>query len=312
MGTFISNLIDGDENNPNHVIIAPNLGGFNRVIISLPPQLNIRDILNDLVENGYLNGIEQHEKVENDHFIIKRKNEKETNELINYLNNKFGYIADIGYVKPSRNIVVDNTKTGPTTTDIAKSTHIALVESPNAINPNEQFSAFRREYDVETEFPKFQRVDIEQIIHYTRPQDIINNKNKNIESNAFQAMTQSMHQFDITSTEIVKDRDAVKIDYVEKIRKLRNTLKNSKLKSLRKPKNQRRICQQFKYDHMNQLIELKRKKYGLKRTQRIYEIQRNERLKMAQMKQEIDPNYKPNQYNQKQKTFWTQFDYNTK
>jgi len=312
MGTVISNIIDGDENDPNHVIIPPNLGGFNRVIISLPPQLEIEDVLKDLVEYGYLNGIEEHDKVENDHFVIKRKNESEANEMINYLNNKFGYIAHIGYVKPSRNIVVDNTKHGPTTTDIAKSTHIALVQSPNARNPNEQFSAFRREYDVETEFPKFQRVDIEEIIHYTRPQDIINERNKNVESNAFEAMTQGMHQFDVSKFEVVKDRDAVKIDYVEKARKLRHTLSNSKLKSLRKPKNQKRICQQFKYDYHQQLIQLKRKKYGLKRTQRIYEMQRNERLRMAQMKQEIDPNFKPNEYNQKQKEFWTEFDYNTK
>ena len=324
MGSAVSNFVDGkNENNPNHVIIAPNLSGFNRVIISLPDNfLSIDDILSDLVEFGYLDGIEQHEKVENNHYVIKRKNEYESKLMINYLNNKFGYIADIGYVKPSRNIVIDQNKHGVTTTDQAKSAHIALIQSPIAQNPNQQFSAFRREYDVETEFPKFERVNIEQIIHYTRPQDIVNNinnnnnnynnyNNNNNMTNALDAMTKGV-EFDITETEAVKDRDAVKIDYVEKARKLRLQLKNSKLKSLKKVKTQKRICEQFKYDHMNQLIELKRKKYGIKRTKRIYDIQREERLKMAEMKQKIDPNFKPNEYNKHQKQFWEDFDYNNK
>merc|ERR1711902_294535 len=101
-----------------------------------------------------------------------------------------------------------------------------------------------------------------------------------------------------------KDRDAVKIDYVEKARKLRIELKNSKLRSIKKPKVQKKICEQFKYDHMNNLIQLKRKKYGINRTQRIYQIQRDQRLKIAKMKQEIDPNYKPSQYEKHQNKFW--------
>ena len=324
MGAIISGFLDA-RNNPETVMVPPNLSGFKRVIISLPEGLPIEDILEDLVENDYINGVEEHSveegsPLEAPHFVIKRDSERQTDVLISYLNNKFGFIAHRGYVKPSKNIVVEQGKHGMTTTDVAKSTHVAIVQSPEAKNPNEQFGAFRREFDPETDFPKFERVDIEEIIHYTRPEDIVNanfnanhnqNFNANQASNALEAMTQGV-QFDITETERVKDREAIKIDYVEKARKLRNELKNSKLRSLKKPKLQKRICEQFKYDHMNQLLEIKRKKYGIDRAKRIYAMQREQRLRIATMKQEIDPHVKPSEYEQHQQAFWKEFDYSTK
>eukprot|EP01083_Nonionella_stella_P144798 452697_1 len=309
MGSAFSDKTN--ENNPNNVMIAPNLSGFNRVILSLPDGLCIEDILTDLVENDYLNGVEEHDKIEDDHFVIKRVDEAEVNAMVNYINNKFGYIAHKGYVKPSRNIVIDN---GITTTNIAKSTHIALIASPIGKNPNEQFSAYRREYDPESEFPKFERVDIEETIHFTRPEDMVNKKGfdpNNQRNQALDAMTKGV-QFDVTETQVVKDREAVKIDYVEKARKLRMEMNHSKLKKFKKSKVRKRICEQFKYDHMNQLIELKRKKYGINRAKRIYQIQREERLKIAKMKQEIDPYRKPNAYTKHQHKFWENFDYSTK
>ena len=111
MGTVLFGFRDSDSfelnpNDPNNVMIAPNLSGFNRVVISLPNELLIDDILNDLVNKQFILGIEEHELVENNHYIIKRKNELETKELINYLNSKYGYISHKGYVKPSRNIVI--------------------------------------------------------------------------------------------------------------------------------------------------------------------------------------------------------------
>lgn len=305
-------------------MVPPNLGGFTRVIISLPVGLPIEDVLEDLVEEGYINGIEEHDVEKDEHYVIRRKNERHCDQLITFLNNKFGYIAHKGYVKPSRNIVVDQ-EHGMRTADAVKSTHIALVQSPIAVNPNEQFDAFRREYDPDTEFPKFERVDIEEIIHYTRPEDIVAanyNRRNNVNqvdmndftsqaNNALEAMTKGV-QFDVTETEIVKDREAVKIDYVEKARKLRNELKNSKQRSLQKPRLQRKICEQFKYDHMSNLIDVKRKKYGIDRAKRIYAVQRKDRLRMADMKQEIDPHFKPTQYAKHQQNFWKEFDYATK
>ncbi len=319
MGAIISGFLDA-RNNPDTVMVPPNLSGFKRVIISLPKGLLIEDILEDLVENDWINGVEEHSAEEDGHFVIKRDTEPQTDLLISYLNNKFGFIAHRGYVRPSKNIVVEQGKCGQTTTDVAKSTHVAVVQSPGAKNPNEQFDAFRREFDPDTEFPKFERVDIEEIIHYTRPEDIVNanfnaknnqNFNANQASNALEAMTQGIH-FDVHETERVKDREAIKIDYVEKARKLRNELKNSKLRSLKKPKLQKRICEQFKYDHMNQLLEIKRKKYGIERAKRIYAMQREQRLRIATMKQEIDPHVKPSEYEQHQKAFWKEFDYATK
>jgi len=324
MGALLSGFLDS-RNDPSRVMVPPNLGGFTRVIISLPNGLPIEDVLEDLVEEGYINGIEEHDVEADGHFVIRRKHERHCEQLITFLNNKFGYIAHKGYVKPSRNIVVDQ-QHGTRTADAVKSTHIALVQSPVAVNPNEQFDAFRREYDPETEFPKFERVDIEEIIHYTRPEDIVaanfnrrNNINQPADMNDFthnaqhalDAMTKGVH-FDVTETEIVKDREAVMIDYVEKARKLRNELKNSKLRSLRKPRLQRKICEQFKYDHMSNLIEVKRKKYGINRAKRIYAMQRQDRMKMANMKQEIDPHFKPTQYAKHQQNFWKEFDYATK
>jgi len=305
-------------------MVPPNLGGFTRVIISLPAGLPIEDVLEDLVEEGYINGIEEHDVEKDNHFVIRRKNERHCEQLITFLNNKFGYIAHKGYVKPSRNIVVD-LQHGTRTADAVKSTHIALVQSPIAVNPNEQFDAFRREYDPETEFPKFERVDIEEIIHYTRPEDVVtanrNRRNKmgqvdmneftNQANNALDAMTKGV-QFDVTETEIVKDREAVMIDYVEKARKLRNELKNSKMRSIKRPRLQRKICEQFKYDHMSNLLDVKRKKYGINRAKRIYAMQRKDRLRMADMKQEIDPHFKVTGYAKHQQNFWKEFDYATK
>lgn len=305
-------------------MVPPNLSGFIRVIISLPPGLPIEDILNDLVDKEYINGVEEHSVEDDGHFVIKRKTEQQTDALISYLNNTFGFIAHKGYVKPSKNIVVEQGKHGMTTTDVAKSTHVALVQSPEAKNPNEQFVAYRREFDPENEFPKFEKVNIEEIVHWTRPEDIVKanfNENNNIQqmmdptanqaTNALDAMTRGV-QFDVTETERVKDREAIKIDYVEKARKLRNELKNSKLRKLRSSKFQKRICEQFKYDHMNNLLEIKRKKYGIDRAKRIYTMQREQRLRIATMKQEIDPHVKPSEYEQHQQAFWKEFDYSTK
>jgi len=322
MGGLASGFLDA-RNNPNTVMVPPNLSGFIRVIISLPPGLLLDDILNDLVEKEYINGVEEHSVEDDDHIVIKRKNERETDTLVAYLNNTFGFIAHKGYVKPSKNIVVEQGKHGMTTTDVAKSTHVALVQSPDAKNPNEQFCAFRREFNPDDEFPKFEKVNIEEIIHYTRPEDVVNKnhlQNNNIQkmdpntnqaSNALDAMTRGV-QFDVTETERVKDREAIKIDYVEKARKLRTQLKNSRLRSLRKAKTQKRICEQFKYDHMNKLLDIKRKKYGIDRAKRIYAMQREQRLRIAIMKQEIDPHVKPSEYEQHQQAFWKEFDYKTK
>jgi len=322
MGGLASGFLDA-RNNPNTVMVPPNLSGFIRVIISLPPGLLLDDILNDLVEKEYINGVEEHSLEDDDHIVIKRKNERETDTLVAYLNNTFGFIAHKGYVKPSKNIVVEQGKHGMTTTDVAKSTHVALVQSPDAKNPNEQFCAFRREFNPDDEFPKFEKVNIEEIIHYTRPEDVVNKnhlQNNNIQkmdpntnqaSNALDAMTRGV-QFDVTETERVKDREAIKIDYVEKARKLRTQLKNSRLRSLRKAKTQKRICEQFKYDHMNKLLDIKRKKYGIDRAKRIYAMQREQRLRIAIMKQEIDPHVKPSEYEQHQQAFWKEFDYKTK
>merc|ERR1712129_443945 len=95
---------------------------------------------------------------------------------------------------------------------------------------------------------------------------------------------------------VVRDRDAVKIDYVEKARKLRLGLASVKRKRLKNPRLQKRIREQFKYDHMNKLIDLKKKKYGIGRTERFYAIQRAERLRMARMKPMIDPHVNPSAY----------------
>jgi len=321
MGGLASGFLDS-RNNPNNVMVPPNLSGFIRVIISLPPGLVLDDILNDLVEKEYINGVEEHSVEDDDHIVIKRKNEQETDALVAYLNNTFGFIAHKGYVRPSKNIVVEQGKHGMTTTDVAKSTHVALVQSPEAKNPNEQFCAFRREFNPDDEFPKFEKVNIEEIIHYTRPEDVVNAnhlQNNNIQkldpianqaSNALDAMTRGV-QFDVTETERVKDREAIKIDYVEKARKLRTQLKNSRLRSLKKEKMQKRICEQFKYDHMNKLLDIKRKKYGIERAKRIYAMQREQRLRIAIMKQEIDPHVKPSEYEQHQQAFWKEFDYKT-
>eukprot|EP01084_Bolivina_argentea_P189111 325328_1 len=297
---------------PNNVWIPPNLSGFNRVVLSLPNELEIGDVLTDLVDHGYLNGVEEHDKVEEEydtiHYILKRSNEKQTNELINYINNKFGYIADKGYVKPSRNIVISNNKYGSTTTDVAKSQHVALIQSPIGANPNEQFSAYRRELDPQTEFPKFERVDIEDVINYTRPNENHLDMN-NHAKNALDAMTKGA-AFDTRETQVLKDREAVTIDYVEKVRKLRMELKNTKLRRLKNYKNQRKIRAQFKYDHMNNLIDLKQRKYAVNRAKCIYKTQLNERLKIAKMKQIIDRNVRQTEYNQHQSTFWKDFDSN--
>jgi len=324
MGSILSGFLDS-RNDPSVVMVPPNLSGFVRVIISLPRSLPIEDVLADLVEKEYINGVEEHSVEDDGHYVIKRDSERQTDALIAYLNNTFGFIAHRGYVRPSKNIVVEQGRNGMTTTDVAKSTHIALVQSPDAKNPNEQFEAFRREFDPETEFPKFERVDIEEIIHYTRPEDVVAanfEQNNNIQraaaathqaqaSNALEAMARGV-QFDVTETEAVRDREAIKIDYVEKARKLRNELQNNKLRALKKPKLQKRICEQFKYDHMLKLIEIKRRKYGIDRANRIYALQRAQRLRMAEMKQRIDPHIKPSQYEQHQQAFWKEFDYKTK
>jgi len=323
MGGLISGFLDG-RNDPQKVMVPPNLSGFVRVIISLPPGLPIEDILDDLVDKEYINGVEEHSVEDDGHYVIKRDTEQQSEALIAYLNNTFGFIAHKGYVRPSKNIVVERGKHGMTTTDVAKSTHVALVTSPDAKNPNEQFDAFRREFDPETEFPKFERVDIEEIIHYTRPEDVVAanfNQNNNIQkmldpaanqaSNALEAMAKGV-QFDVHETERVRDREAIKIDYVEKARKLRNQLQHSKLRSLQRPSLQRKICEQFKYDHFNNLLEIKRKKYGVDRAKRIYAMQREQRLRIAVMKQEIDPFVKPSEYEQHQQAFWKEFDYSTK
>jgi len=172
MGSILSGFLDS-RNDPSVVMVPPNLSGFVRVIISLPRSLPIEDVLADLVEKEYINGVEEHSVEDDGHYVIKRDSERQTDALIAYLNNTFGFIAHRGYVRPSKNIVVEQGRNGMTTTDVAKSTHIALVQSPDAKNPNEQFEAFRREFDPETEFPKFERVDIEEIIHYTRPEDVV-------------------------------------------------------------------------------------------------------------------------------------------
>ena len=324
MGNAWFTFIDR-ANDPSKVIIPPNLSGFNRAVLSLPEELSLDDVLNNLVVEGYINGVEEHDIAQDQHIVIKQKNEEDTVRLIKHLNDTFGYIAHKGYVKPSRNIVIDHNV--HQTADAIKSPHIALVQSPIAKNPNEQFSAFRREFDPESEFPKFERVDIEEIIHYSRAENVGKRKQfspnhvlshnlqnealSNQANNALSAMSKGL-QFDVAETEVVKDRDAVKIDYVEKARQLRMELKNISRRRLKNPRLQRRIREQFKYDHMKSLIDLKRKKYGIDRTKRIYAIQRKERLKMAKMKQMIDPHLKPSEYSRQQNTFWQNFDYSTK
>eukprot|EP00484_Ammonia_sp_Unknown_P010672 CAMPEP_0197055386 /NCGR_PEP_ID=MMETSP1384-20130603/64099_1 /TAXON_ID=29189 /ORGANISM="Ammonia sp." /LENGTH=324 /DNA_ID=CAMNT_0042488951 /DNA_START=119 /DNA_END=1093 /DNA_ORIENTATION=- len=322
MGTVFSAFTDRslsphiNENDPKHVMVAPNLSGFNRIVISLPPNVSIDDILQDLVDNDYLNGTEEHDVGKDNHYIIKRESEQAVNECIAYLNNKWGFIAHKAYIKPSRNIVVDASKYGVSSVAHARSSHIALIHSPDGQNPNEQFSAFRREYDIDTEFPKFERVDIEDAIHYTRPDELAKNMAQRsdahnamlLATNALSAMSKGQ-QFDINETQVVKDREAVKIDYVEKIRKLRNELNASKKRKMKNKRFQQCVCQQFKFDHMNKLIELKRKKYGINRAKRIYEMQRQQRLMMAKMKQEIDPNIQQSRYNRQQQAFWEAFDH---
>jgi len=340
--TFFCKLIDSDaDNDPSTVMIAPNLSGFNRVILSLPAELNIDDILLDLVENNFLNGVEEHERIDADqNYVIKRTDEQQVNALVAYLNNKYGFVAHKGYVKPSRNIVIDNQNVSmKATVNVARSGHIALVQSPIGKNPNEQFSAYRREYDPNSGFPKFERVDIEEVIHYTRPEQIANAANLNSPhfgdpfeqkqslaeqqqrgyavhqaTHALQAMSHGQ-QFDVTETEKVKDREAIKIDYVEKIRKLRHELKSTKTSSMRtkhrlrnKQKYEKQICAQFQWDHMNNLVQLKRKKYGIERAHKIYTMQKEHRLVVSRMKQSVDPNIKASQYDTRQNHFWQQFD----
>ena len=86
MGGTLFGFYKTNDDDPNNVMVAPNLSGFNRVIISLPPNvgLSIDEILTDLVDVGFLNGIEEHDKIENDHFVIKRETERDTKSLITH------------------------------------------------------------------------------------------------------------------------------------------------------------------------------------------------------------------------------------
>ena len=176
--------------------------GWNRVVISVPPELNLKDILQELVEDGYLESVEDHFMSEG-HCVIKRDDSKDACRLIQHLNEMYGYIADIGYTMPElcpktemHDLIAQQSKLqlkSKTTTLglghghgivhpnakqkekreirkmtqklIKKTSHIAVVQNPQAFNPNEHYAAYRREHD-HLGFPVFHRVDIESTISY--------------------------------------------------------------------------------------------------------------------------------------------------
>ena len=106
----------------------------------------------------------------------------------------------------------------------------------------------------------------------------------------------------------MKEREALKLDYIDKARHLRRQLQKGSLhRKLKKKNNQKLIRNQFKYDYANKLILHKKKKWGYERSKKIYKQQKEKRLLMAKIKQIIDPNIKEDEYTLKNKKFWDNF-----
>lgn len=141
-----------------YYFFGKNISGLNRVVIRLPEHMQLDDVLADMVEEGFMNGKEEHDMKEG-LCVIKRRSEDEAKELVKYLNKKYGYISDLAYVKPEpKNLMEETCIVG------ARTQHLAIVQHPTAKNPNDQFQAYRRVMDAETGFPTFQKVDIENVI----------------------------------------------------------------------------------------------------------------------------------------------------
>lgn len=162
--------IETKVDDPRHVWVPPNLSGLVRVVITLPPQITKDDVLEDLEFQGFINGVEEHDIKDGDHIIIKRKTELEAFEMVEFLNEKYGYIAQMGYVKPDTKLMIEGKGSG----DVLAATHMSVVVDPSAPHPNDQFHAFRREYNADTGIPRFHKVNLEKAVQYVRAENVKN------------------------------------------------------------------------------------------------------------------------------------------
>ncbi len=120
---------------------------MNRVIIDCPPELPLKSVLTDIVEEGFLNGVDEHEICDG-HCVIKRKTYSEAIKLTSYLNGKYGFIADLGVVKATKKQGILESPT-QITVNRQRQTHVALLRDETAKHPNEHFLAFRHDKNAE-------------------------------------------------------------------------------------------------------------------------------------------------------------------
>jgi len=329
INSYVNDLLQEEkyvnQDDPQYIEVPPRLGEFNRVIIVIPKTLAIHDILVDLAANGFLEEPEEHEMYEG-HCVIKRDNEKHCRKMMDYLNPKYGPIAEFGYVQPDDDDIKLNYYE-----QVKTKGHVATVASAIAENPNEQFFAYEEQDKAKSGMPVYHRVDIEGHIGYVRPEASPSNnkylkakfsKKKNgamnqirVRTNKFgatkaQVSTEiesrdeaaddlnlknaALNNFNgslITSGAEVSPRSALVLDYTRKARKFR-VLVNDELDggacvNLGKKGS---IIQQFNRDHTQNVIRIKKKAWQLKRVNQIYQKQKDKKTHIVSMKQELDPN----------------------
>jgi len=329
INSYVNDLLKEEkyvnQDDPQYVEVPPRLGEFNRVIIVIPKTLALHDILVDLADNGFLEEPEEHEMYQG-HCVIKRDNEKHCRKMMDYLNSKYGPIAEFGYVQPDDDVIQLNYHE-----QVKTKGHIATVANATAVNPNEQFFAFEQQDPSKSGMPVFHRVDIEGHIGYVRPEasPLKNkylkekfNKQKHaamnqirVRTNKFgatkaQVSTQiesrdeaaddlnlknsALNNFNgslVTSGSPVSPRAALVLDYTRKARKFRNMVDDELGGGVCvKIGKKSSIIQQFNRDHTQNIIRIKKKDWQLKRVKQIYKRQKDKKTHLVSMKQNLDPN----------------------
>merc|ERR1712154_258843 len=92
-----------------------------------------------------------------------------------------------------------------------------------------------------------------------------------------------------SSHQIVSPRKAITLDYTHKARHLREATQRAGLLKNNSSRVGQHIMTQFVRDHTKNLIHVKKKKWQLNRTKRIFDQQQKKRLEQNYLKQRFDP-----------------------